>query len=1049
MSPIVGQGKPSKDSLVIAMRKALNVERRSRYADFHGRRSTFSQFMRQTSASLSRTYPMDSTWITIRGLFRQYPHTDVATRISIIKRAEELIEPHLDVLMQRKPLDEESTEVASDEERGIVDEEIEDNVASGVVTGGSRDRTNLSGADLSPAGGALDERREATRYERSGAAVESSDIQRTATGSSSGRERGGLGAIKGLGVKITPVVDGQPVVGARSSKARSNQTDNSDTPNQANERGNGVAYGAASGGRSGYVGDAGGSAGRVGNSGASTGSPAARSGAVPNSFATGAGQAANRTGRPNSLENGRSVSGSPPPSATSGTRPTGPARAKDAAGKDPEEVHVQFVKGVGPKLAGVLNRLEINTVSELLRHYPRRHLDFQNRLLIRDLNQGQEVTIFGMIRSVGAFQSRKRNVSVLTVVISDNTGSITITKFVGGKSNKYLLDRYKAQYPKGAQVLASGIVERDQYSGKFTLKNSEVEILGLVSDGEEDQQQVSIHAGRLVPVYPLTEGLSLRYLRTIMHNALEAYAPYIQDPLPREIRDELGLVELTEALRGIHFPSTVEEKDSARRRLVFDELFAIQLQLAHRRHKFDHANNNALALKYSEEGLVRELVMSLPFRLTGAQERVFGEIARDLASNKPMHRLVQGDVGSGKTVVALLACLIAIENGYQAAMMAPTEILAEQHFRQFQRLLTPLGLRTCLVLGKHGVKERRAVRQQILSGQVHVAVGTHALLEDDVEFPNLGLIIIDEQHRFGVKQRARLKAKSLSPELLTMTATPIPRTLAMTMHGDLDVSEIDELPPGRKPVITKVGRPGQKDELWNFIIKEIDKGRQAYIVFPLIEESESLSAKAATKEFEKLQQKFGEEDPARGKRKIAFGLMHGKLKAQEKDKVMEQFRKGEFQVLVSTTVIEVGVDVPNASVMVIENADRFGLAQLHQLRGRVGRGAEQSYCFLISDMKSSTTRERLEIMTLTNDGFVVAEKDLEIRGPGEFLGYRQSGLPDLILADLVQDAKILEEARHTAISLVKADPELKNAAGLRALLERRSSSGEAETMRSG
>lgn len=373
--------------------------------------------------------------------------------------------------------------------------------------------------------------------------------------------------------------------------------------------------------------------------------------------------------------------------------------------------------------------------------------------------------------------------------------------------------------------------------------------------------------------------------------------------------------------------------------------------------------------------------------------------------------------------------------------MAPTEILAEQHYRQFVRWLAPLGKRCALLLGKQGQRERKRIQQDLLSGQVQVAVGTHALIQEGVEFKNLGLIIIDEQHRFGVKQRAALKAKGQNPELLTMTATPIPRTLALTMHGDLDVSEIDEMPPGRKPIETKIVPPSKKKDLWQFVDREIERGRQAYIVFPLIEESETLSAKAATAEFEKL--KVGEFKDRR------LGLMHGKLKPQEKDEVMEQFRRGELEILVSTTVIEVGVDVPNSTVMVIENADRFGLAQLHQLRGRVGRGAEQSYCFLVSDMKSEATRQRLEILTKTNDGFVVAEKDLELRGPGEFLGTRQSGLPDLFLTDLINDAEILEQARHAAIELIKADPDLLHHQQLRARVEVVLDSLEADLIGSG
>lgn len=967
---------------------------------------------------------MDPTWVTLRGLFRQYPNSDVATRMSIIKRAEELLEPHLDIFMEELRRRQNELSEAEVRERGGMGAESERDMQEGadIVDTADGDDDAARGGRSASADAAGTSRAvvqgtsSAVVQETSSAVVQatsSAAVQETSSAAvhgPSGRDRlaadgtaGASGAIRGLGVRITPVVNGVPV-------NMTHVTNPAPVGGSPFSKSSAPGPGGAKNGRS---------------------SSASSKGGIP----------------PTSSKNGTSPAGSKNGTLApkdSGSK-NGTSSPKDNGSKDPEEVNVQFVKGVGPKLATVLNKLNITTVAELLRHYPRRHLDFQNRLLIRDLEEGQEVSIFGMIRSVGAFQSRNRNVSVLTVVISDNTGIITITKFVGGKSNKYLLDRYKQQYPKGAQVLASGVVERDPYKGNLTLKNSEVEILGLVSDGEEDQQTNSLHAGRLVPVYALTEGLSLRYLRNVMNNALESYAPHIVDPLPKSLRDELGLLELTAALRGIHFPDTVELKDAARRRLVFDELFGIQLQLAHRRYQFDQENQNALALQVTEDGLVKQLIESLPFSLTGAQNRVFAEIARDLASLKPMHRLVQGDVGSGKTVVALLACLIAIDNNFQAAMMAPTEILAEQHFRQFQRLLTPLGLRCALVLGKQGVKERRAIRQEILSGQVHIAVGTHALLEDDVEFKNLGLIVIDEQHRFGVKQRARLKAKSLNPELLTMTATPIPRTLAMTMHGDLDVSEIDELPPGRKPIKTRAFTPSQRDKVWEFIISEIQKGRQAYVVFPLIEESESLSAKAATKEFEELKKRYGEGTETG----LRFGLMHGKLKSDQKDEEMDKFRKHEYDVLVSTTVIEVGVDVPNSSVMMIENADRFGLAQLHQLRGRVGRGAEQSYCFLISDMKSPTTRERLEIMTLTNDGFVVAEKDLELRGPGEFLGYRQSGLPDLILADLVKDASILEEARNTAIAIVRNDPELTKSPELRKLLERKATSHEAEIMRSG
>jgi len=942
VSPVIGdsKSKQSKDEALRAMYKALDIERRSRYADFHGRRSTFSQFMRQTSARLSKEFPLEGTWMTLRGLFRQYPNTDVGTRISIVSRAEELLVPYVESLHNAR-LERLKTHPEEEPDAGAIEAVLGDAEGAlpedGKAVGSARARTTTQ-----PTSRAVDPDRMFRR--------EPEDAE-------------------------TSSASGPPGLKFAQSDVRA------------------VSARSGPGGKTSQKRD------------------------LPVASATG----------------------------TSLTRLEGPKLGPDAArggapGADklPDVIDVQFVKGVGPKMATVLNRIDVFTVGDLLRHYPRRHLDFQNRLHIKDLEEDQEVSIFGTIRSVSAFQSKKRNISVLTVTIGDGTGVVGITRFVGGRSNKYLLDRYKAQYPKGAQVLASGIVERDKFSRKFQLKNAEVEVLGLLTE-TEDPQPASLHAGRLVPVYPLTEGLSLRHLRTVIHNALDKYGDGIVDPLPEIIREKLGLMGLREALYTIHFPEDVESKDEARRRLVFDELFAIQLQLAHRRYRFDQTEG-ALALAHSDEGLVVDLRKSLPFELTGAQKRVFGEIARDLASTKPMHRLVQGDVGSGKTVVALMAFMVAIENNYQGAMMAPTEILAEQHYRQFQRLVTPLGLRCALVLGKQGAKERREVRQLLSSGQAHIAVGTHALLEDDVEFSNLGLIIIDEQHRFGVKQRARLKAKSQSPELLTMTATPIPRTLAMTMHGDLDVSEIDELPPGRKPIMTKLLRPGQRRELWDFVLKEVAGGRQVYVVFPLIEESESLSAKAATKEFEKLKNAY---------KNLRFGLMHGKLKPQEKDEVMDMFRDRQYDVLVSTTVIEVGVDVPNATTMIIENADRFGLAQLHQLRGRVGRGSDQSYCFLITESKAQQTRERLEILTKTNDGFVVAEKDLEIRGPGEFLGYRQSGLPDLILADLVNDATILEDARNTAIAVIKADPELETSPQLRELLDKRLRLAEAEIMRSG
>lgn len=935
MPTSTSNAKPSREAELSALRRAVIVERRARYADFQGKRSTFSKFMRMTADRLTRRFPMEPVWVTVRALFRQYPNVDVATRISIIRRTEELIGPLLEMAEGRQ-------EPISD--MPDIDDE------SGVMTGGS-EPTNVR-----------DVAKPASDYNDSKPSQEKS--------------------VRSSGPSSRVSV-------SKSDKSYESRTQIS--PRAESNRNISV--------------------------------PPAKSSPQPGNAESAA------------------VSSAVLPSA-SPVSSSAPADKLKKHSNDPNEVGVQFVKGVGPKIAALLKNLGIETAADLLRHYPRKHLDFQNRLPIRQLKIGMEATVFAQIRQVSAYQSKRSNISIVNVLLSDGTGSLSITRFIGGKGNKYLLDRYKDQFPKGATVIASGVVERDKYSNKLALKNAEVEILGVLDEGGgiEDLQSQSIHLGRLVPVYALTEGLSLRYLRNVIKNALDAFGDHLDDPIPSDIREKLGLMDLRTALTNMHFPEEPENKDEARRRLVFDELFQIQLLLARRRYKFEQTEG-ALSIELVENGLVKRLVDNLPFTLTKAQLRVFGEIGKDLASAKPMHRLVQGDVGSGKTIVAMMACLIAVDNNFQAVVMAPTEILAEQHYKQFKERLAPLGLRVGFVVGKQGARERREVLQDIRSGQVHVAVGTHALLEDAVEFPNLGLIVIDEQHRFGVKQRARLKAKSLTPELLTMTATPIPRTLALTMHGDLDVSEIDELPPGRKPVETKLLRPSEKKQAYSLMKEQIDKGRQAYIVFPLIEESESLSAKAATQEYEKLKEGVFKE--------YRLGLMHGKLKPQEKDEIMERFRKGEFQILVSTTVIEVGVDVPNSTVMMIENSDRFGLAQLHQLRGRVGRGADQSYCFLVADMKSEQTRHRLEIMEQTNDGFVVAERDLEIRGPGEFTGYRQSGLPDMILADLVKDTPILEDARNTAIELIKRDPELTSCPGLLKNIERKMSSIEGDLVRSG
>ena len=662
---------------------------------------------------------------------------------------------------------------------------------------------------------------------------------------------------------------------------------------------------------------------------------------------------------------------------------------------------VMYLKGVGPKLAYLLNKLGIYTVSDLLYYFPRKHVDYSTRTRIRDLKAGETTTIFGMIKNVEAFNT-KNNLGVLKVKINDNSGSIDLNFFVS-KANRYALERMKSQFPKGSGIMVSGLVKFNSYDGKLTLDKPTYSI----TDYEITENQ-NLNLARIVPIYPLSENLNIKSLRKIIFNAIQLFKGDIPTVLPNHIIKKYHLLEKNEAIEQIHFPSDNEKLQQARYTLVFEELFIIQLRLALVRAE-NSKRISAIPLEIKKDGLVMKFIESLPFKLTDAQQRAVNEILNDLHSSKPMQRLLQGDVGSGKTVVATIMLLAAIENGYQAAIMAPTEILAQQHYNNMVNWLAPLGIRIELFLGSIGKKQRTLSETNLRNGQADIAVGTHALIQDNVDFANLGAVVIDEQHRFGVKQRLALRKKSQNPQILTMTATPIPRTLAITMNGDLDLTIIDELPKGRKPIITTM--TNSRRQIAELIRSEVQAGRQAYIVYPLIEESETLSAKAATIEKEKWQNDVFPE--------YKVGLLHGKLKNDEKDDVMNKFKNKEYDILVSTTVVEVGVDVPNATVIVIENAERFGLSQLHQLRGRVGRSDLQSYCVLSSNTRSQETKARLNIMTQTNDGFVIAEKDLQLRGPGEFLGTRQSGLPDMIIADIVNDAKILELARAEAIDFVK------------------------------
>jgi len=577
----------------------------------------------------------------------------------------------------------------------------------------------------------------------------------------------------------------------------------------------------------------------------------------------------------------------------------------------------------------------------------------------------------------------------------------------------------KAQFPKNSGIMVSGTAKFNSYDGIMSLDKPTYSLMD-----EDAVSPTNLNMARIVPIYTISENLNLKTLRKAIFNVIELYNSEIETVLPEFLIKKYNLMEKSEALKQIHFPDSKEKLDIARFSLVFEEFFLIQLKLAILREE-NNKNLQSIPLEIKKSGLVMNFINSLPFKLTGAQQRAVNEILNDLNSTKPMQRLLQGDVGSGKTVVATIMLLAAIENGYQAAIMAPTEILAQQHYNNMIKWLAPFGVRIELFLGSIGKKQRRLSETNLRNGQVDIAIGTHALIQENIEFANLGAVVIDEQHRFGVKQRLALRKKSQNPQILTMTATPIPRTLAITLNGDLDLTIIDELPQGRKPIITSMTT--SRKQIADLIRHEVTEGRQAYIVYPLIDESETLSAKAATKEKERWETEVFPN--------YKIGLLHGKLKNDEKDEVMSKFKNGEFDILVSTTVVEVGVDVPNATVIVIENAERFGLSQLHQLRGRVGRSDLQSYCLLSSNTKSQETRSRLEIMTQTNDGFVIAEKDLQIRGPGEFLGTRQSGLPDMIIADLVNDSKILELARSEAINFAKnynieEYPLLKNSKGL-------------------
>lgn len=736
------------------------------------------------------------------------------------------------------------------------------------------------------------------------------------------------------------------------------------------------------------------------------------------------------------------------------------------------DTQIQFLKGVGPKLGDILRKKGVDTVKDLLEWYPRAYEDRRVARNISSLKPDETVSLKAQVLRVSSFNMGKSTRKLYEVILRDDTGKIHCKFF------RIPYKGYFERFQPGQTVRVIGKVSH--YRGQIEFMHPDIQDVKS-EDGAENED-----ANKLIPIYPESEGLTNRSIRKLVVMALEeiklTYAdelggkaeagpklnryggvqgglsggtssgpklgrsamggrlpsavrrpnggdsrqnqferaqPTPIECLPEWLRERYALRPRFEALASLHIPPLsagpdfIELKSPFHRRVIFEEFFWLELYLAARK---TGIQKESAPVFRAELGLVERLKQSLPFQLTGAQNRAFQEIVKDLGKGHPMHRLVQGDVGSGKTLVALMASLVALENKFQTAIMVPTEILAEQHDLNARKFLEPLGVQVGMLTGSMKASERQQTYDMLKNGMIQVVIGTHALIQEAVEFANLGLVIIDEQHRFGVHQRSQLKQKGISPHFLVMTATPIPRTLAMTVYGDLDVSVIDELPPGRSPIQTRVSYESKRPQMLQFMRDQVAKGRQAYVVYPLVEESEKIDLKNAVEECEKLRSEFQDKK---------VGLLHGKMKSDEKDEVMQRFRRGEIDILVSTTVIEVGVDVPNANLMVIEHAERFGLSQLHQLRGRVGRGQHKSFCILMCcHAVSDESRARLEIMEQTTDGFKIAEADLEIRGPGEILGARQSGLSGFKMANLVRDVQILQEARDAAFEVFSRDPNL-------------------------
>jgi ATP-dependent DNA helicase RecG len=671
------------------------------------------------------------------------------------------------------------------------------------------------------------------------------------------------------------------------------------------------------------------------------------------------------------------------------------------------------VSGVGPKLAERLKTLGIETAEDLLYYFPRRYVDRSKLVPITDLKVGEEATVVGVVRRVKKSQSPRRKIRILSVGIFDGTGYLYGIWF-----NQ---DFHAQRLREGVEVAFSGRVAFNY--GQLQIVNPSYDILGEVDALSKD----TVHTARIIPIYPATSTLTSNMIRRLAKNLLDSQPP-VSDPLPVALRDKHGYIPLRNALHQIHFPDDEISVEQARERLVFDELFVLQLGLVLRKKRLERGEKG---IQHRTEGpLLDRFYDKLPFTLTESQKRVIKEIQTDMARPSPMHRLLQGEVGSGKTVVAVAALLSAVSNGYQGAIMAPTEVLADQHFLNIRNLL-PDGVRVALLIGSTQPKEKEELKAKIREGEIDIVIGTHALIQEGVEFEKLGLAVIDEQHRFGVRQRINLRQKGPSgsgaerapggsgvyPDVLVMTATPIPRTLAMTLYGDLDISVLDELPAGRKEVETIVADQRHREDAYDLIRQQILMGRQAYIVCPLIDESDKLQVKAAVKEAERLKEEVFPD--------LRVALLHGQMKSAEKERIMAGFRRGNLDILIATTVIEVGIDIPNVTVMLIEDADRFGLSQLHQLRGRIGRGEHKSFCILFADPTTEEGKERMRAIANSNDGFTLAEEDLRIRGEGQLFGPRQSGMPDLKIAKLLRDMPVLIRAREEAFKIIEKDPLLR------------------------